>query len=472
MKIVWFCAAFLACALAVVGSHAANIKLEPLGLDRSVELGFVPTHLLFRPTSDHAVAIGPQVGGSQILTLDSVTFQQKHLDEVSYNVTAAVFTADGKILYVVGEQGGSSFASAVRLDEPGPKRVTTVSLDGKVSLPSLSVDSSGRLFVGDASAPTVTAIPSYVFDLTLTKNLTEIRASDYGAEIVQPYGGSRSVVVSDSLDLMFVVANDSPAVSAIELRGRNKVSDEYTSDGPSDGASPVPLSLSGPYTYRRSDQGDTTSLLVASHFEDTLTVLDVDPLFRTLDKVATASVAHDLVPGASIRFLAGTRLVPQSALVASSKDQTTILSGNLYSKQLVQFARTDYGLERIGVITLEAPPTNMAISQDGTRALVSLLARAMLISLEADTAGPFAENEDREKVRQLQRMLSEMGLPVGAVDGVQGPATDRALVRLQTNTGLEFPLDDLDRAIEVVTQIRDSCAKSGLRCLLQTQSPR
>lgn len=44
--------------------------------------------------------------------------------------------------------------------------------------------------------------------------------------------------------------------------------------------------------------------------------------------------------------------------------------------------------------------------------------------------------EERDKVRFLQTQMNEMGYSVGVADGIAGPATRRAVQRLQRDNGL------------------------------------
>ncbi|OQW55440.1 MAG: hypothetical protein A4S17_06165 [Proteobacteria bacterium HN_bin10] len=61
-----------------------------------------------------------------------------------------------------------------------------------------------------------------------------------------------------------------------------------------------------------------------------------------------------------------------------------------------------------------------------------------------------------ERVRELQRALAELGYPVGAADGIFGPATRRAVVNFQNEHGLETT-----GAVDQATQAAITAALGG-----------
>ena len=211
----------------------------------------------------------------------------------------------------------------------------------------------------------------------------------------------------------------------------------------------------------------TASLLVGDHPSATLTAVDYDSLFQTLNIGASGALAIRIDPKSVLQVDPITRLVRQPVLIGSDDKQQTILVGDLYSTQLVQMTRDVQGvaLERVGQIELPGAPISLSVSNDGQAAVAAIANSRDLRTLEPLTQTPSAAAGDAE-VRQLQRELSALGLNAGEIDGVFGTGTKAAIGVFNSVTGSNVSVFDVSSALHAVSTFRQKCSTSGFGCLV------
>ena len=214
----------------------------------------------------------------------------------------------------------------------------------------------------------------------------------------------------------------------------------------------------------------TPSLLIGDHPSLALTIVEFDPVFRTMDVVANAFVGIRIEPGSSVQTDPINNLVTQPMLIGSNDSQTTILVGDLFSTQLVQMTRGTRGvtLERVGEIELPGRPSSISVSGDGKAAVVALANSHEVRILQPSQSTPNVPDPNA-KIKQLQRDLTALGLDVGGIDGKPGAATTSALNTFNSATRSNVSLKSIDDAISVVESFSRNCVTSGLRCLLSGQ---
>ena len=372
------------------------------------------------------------------------------------------FSWDGEWLIAVGGQEGRGTLSVV--EPAGPvsecRVVQTVGLSRFHILPSVAVDSGRRVYIGDASTSRVT-----VLSWSPDRMADEPPAT---SELFSPDSGVSTIGVSDGLGLAFVSATGAAKFSAIELAGANAVRDAldwYGKEASASGGVPIPLATYA--TIGNAANHPTASFLVGDHQTGVMLVIDYDPRFGTLDLVASVPLAQSIRPGARLAVEPSTRQIIQPVLLASDESQETVLAGNLYSTSLVQYSRNGSAVERISQIALPGQPTAIAVSADGSAAVVALAGSTTLQVLSRADNGDISESVERTKFRQLQRALNDFGMELGAIDGIPGSATVNALRMFQEITGADFELTDTDAALAAVTQALERCGETqGLRCLL------
>jgi hypothetical protein len=252
----------------------------------------------------------------------------------------------------------------------------------------------------------------------------------------------------------------------------NEVIDEFNrvlGKGITNGKTQFPLALSLSSGILTSDGGTTASLIVGDYSSSSLTIVDYDPNFGTMDIVATVPIGIRIDQKSMIQVDPLTKLVKQPLVIGGDDKQGTILVGSGYSTQLVQFSRGVSGtaLERVREIEIPGPPTSISVSSDGESAVVAIAHSPELPILTVSEHATVLDDQ-ATKIRQLQRELSELDLDVGSIDGVVGQATLTAVNIFNTFVGSKISVSDIDSAIKIVRAFNQKCPSSGSQCLLDS----
>lgn len=465
----------LAISASTISAAAQDATLAPMELGQEIVLPFVPSHVMFRPGKTQFFVSGdydPVTQKTRILGYDAEDRSQEFEFTVQHAIDAMVFSVTGDRLFVVGGKDGEGYVSAFVLgpDAAPGSGAAKVKLAHLPVHASIAVDSQ-TVYVGDATSDRVFKIPSAVFGRERQSSdfdSTNVISSTYAPGAVHALG------VSDGLRLAFVSSEMLPKVWAIQLDGPERVIDEYAQPTTTGSAYSGPFPMAFLMTSRNVETKGApgVSFLIADHVTSSISVVDYDPLFRTMDVVTTAAAGNHLDPGTVVQVDPDTKLIKQPMLLGSDDRQRTILVGDLYSRQLVQFSRSamSTSLERVGELELSTAPVSLAVSGDGSVAVVAIAGSPNLqILTSSNTVTPPSPTEQDTKIRELQRALTELGLDVGAVDGVRGSTTDRALQVFQQATGTTLPPGDVDAAMRAVTQLRAECPTSGLACLKRSR---
>lgn len=339
--------------------------------------------------------------------------------------------------------------------------LTVAPLVARLRVPSLYLDEERTLYMADADSPLVIAMPADTFYLS-PREASEVPmvgvAIYYG-------GGVRGLAISRSLGVAFVSGEGAARLAVVGLGGANRVYDMY---GRSKSGSAMPFAMAVAEGAPNTQAG--LSIAVASHETGELSIVDYNATFEALDLIATATLGHALLPNAVVRMVADTALIEQPVLLATSRTQDLILSGNRHSRQIFQYARGEGRftnlLERIGYVELAGAPTHLAVSAAGGLAAVAMADRPQVVLLKP--ADDIAEPTNAT-MRDLQRALTELGFDVGAVDGIVGPATIAALSTFRGQAGLDFELTDTEAALAAVVQYSSGCSSRSLRCLFESR---
>jgi hypothetical protein len=279
-----------------------------------------------------------------------------------------------------------------------------------------------------------------------------------------------ALTIFPPLNLAFISSETVPRIAAVQLDRDNEVIDECNRPGKgiNYGSAQFPLALSLSGGILTSDGGTTASLIVGDYSSSTITIVDYDPNFGTMDIVATVPIAIRM-DQKSTQFDPVTKLVKQPILLGGDDKQGTILVGSSNSTQLVQFSRgaTGSALERIREIEIPGPPTSLSVSSDGESAVVTIAHSPELPILTVSTHATLPDDR-ATKVRQLQRELSELDLDVGSIDGVVGQSTLTAINIFNTFVGSRISVSDLDSALKFVHAFNQTCSSSGSQCLLES----
>lgn len=213
-----------------------------------------------------------------------------------------------------------------------------------------------------------------------------------------------------------------------------------------DGRTAIPFSVA-PLLADRSCRGEyQTEFLLADAEVGTLTLLRADTDRSILRQIAEASVnTRETVANAG------------AVLIASSCNGAAVWLVGATSRMLSQFSIVREGdrLEQVGAIPLSGPVAALTLDWSGKSGWVLLRDQPQVIRFELSQREPPPLPGD-DAVRELQRLLSERGFPVGAVDGVIGDRTRRAtsLIGLSTGRILDIRTQEgVTQAIEILKEV-------------------
>jgi hypothetical protein len=474
-------------AATAVSTFAGELQSlqRPMTEARVITLQYVPGVVLFRPNKRVFLVASDSHynhGTATVSAYNADDASKLFQFDVPHTVAAMTFSGTGNWLFLVGARDGEGFATRVKLapTNVAPDHLATVKLEGPSVWPSISVDGRLTLYVSDATSYRIMTIPSTAFEQPITSE-HDVTRGDFVLYAVRR-GGIHVFTISEAINVAFVSSETVPRIAAFRLGGigrANEVIDEFAR--PSSKASvygearpPLALLLTSGIKTPQTNQV-TGSLLIGDHASSSLTVVDFDPDFGTMDIVATVPVGIRINPKSALQADPVTNLVKQPFIIGSDDKQNAILVGNAYSTQLVQFSRhesnggekggtTGAALERIGELEINGPPTSIAVSGDGEVAVVAV---ANSPELSIFSSGPVLIPGDAgAKIRLLQRLLSEIGLDVGSIDGVPGQATVHAINVFNLYTSNSVNLNNTDEALSVLTTFISNCSTSGLRCLV------
>jgi hypothetical protein len=465
----------------LVGTRAGAVSSPPssppMQLGKTITLPYAPGRVLFRP--GYTVFV---VSSLTEVNRETATVSAYSVEDASsifrfyvlHSVDAMAFSGNGDWLFLVGGRNGEGFASRVRVSEAidaRPSAVTTIKLAKLPVQPSIAVDREQTLYIGDATSDRLIAIGSSVFDRAQT--VPELDATKFESQFFSWAGGVHAIAVSESLNLAFVSNEVVPKISTLRLGGATQVVTELTrSPGRRDvyGLNPIPLAMLMTTGVKTEGGKWTTSLLIGDHPSLTLTIVDFDPIFRTMDVVANALIGIRIEPKSNIQVDQVTKLITQPIMIGSDDRENTILVGDIFSTQLVQMTRGTRGasLERVGEIPIPGFPTSISVSGDGKAAVVAIANSHDVWTLRPPDSTSSVPDANA-KIRQLQRELAVLGLDVGGIDGRAGQATFAALNVFNSATGDDASLNNIDDAIKLVEGVGRNCVTFGLHCLVNSQ---
>jgi hypothetical protein len=446
---------------------------QPMKRGPTITLPYVPGIVLYRPTGGVFFVASQNDGSRDTATISAYNSQDaSKLFQfyVLHTIAAMGFSNDGNWLYLVGGNNGEGYASRVRLSDMiagSSPPVTTVKMTRLPVQPAVAVGVGRTLYVSDATSKHIISILSSAFDNGETSQ--DIDAANPQTQFFSWGRGIHALAISEAVNLAFVSYETIPKISALRRsNGATQVVDEFVRSGGKGSLysdRPIPLALLLTTGIKTQGGTPTASLLIGDHPSLMLTVVDFDPLFRTMDIVARAPIGIRLDPKSVLLVDPVTQLVKQPIMIASDDKEHTILVGDAYSTQLVQFTRGAGGvtLERVGEIELPGAPSSVSVAGAGGSAVVAI-ANSHDLQILLPTS-PIADAPDAG-VRELQRDLVALGLNVGPIDGVPGQGTITALDVFNRATGNNVSVRNINDALKAIEDVRDKCGSSQPRCLL------
>ncbi|MFZ5961382.1 peptidoglycan-binding domain-containing protein [Thalassococcus sp. BH17M4-6] len=416
--------------------------VQTLTVENRTALDITPDKVYLQ--GDDAYVLGTNAAGASVIELrDGQTLQA--LTSVTLKMAADDLAIDprGRAVYAIVNDGKSSYVAVFdrKLERIGGLNlrrllqyaVLSATPDDFLTIGALRTDSSDGFFgVVDVNDPTD---PQF---------RQSYRASDAWRGVTGAWFDAQN------LTLFANAAWDSrlQAISVGKERILSEVSEESASKTARQPYATFPLLGNLPC---RSGRG--TSFLVADMGLQVLSLVDYNDLFQSLDPQST--VSFSLAPTRAISpVLPGTNMREPAGLVSASCDQSVILVGSRLSFEIDQFARNDglSILELVGTVTLPFLPSDLDVSEDGSYALATSARDNSLLRLAATDGGSGSVRIIGDPdVRELQRLLTEIGLPVGSIDGLVGANTLRATALAEKQLGIQLdPQNDLQGSIDLL----------------------
>lgn len=392
---------------------------------------------------DKAYVIGTSPDGGEILKLDAATLEIQGARALPFAAGDMAVGFTGKFLYVIGNHDGETALVVLGEDLDTLGRLVTPAL---VASPSLSLAEDNVLIVAgiltDATDGTVVAID--VTDETDPFLVPDLLPLDIS------YIGSTGAWL-DNGPQRTVFLNIGVLSSLVAFGVGEKGSTEYSeiNFGDDDGIDePLTTLAQMPRRLCRGD-GTEASFLIADGESETLLLAAFDPLFKSLDVLGSIRTSLSVAPGARHRTLPGTDIPEPTSLLASSCDQGVVWVGNLNSREIEQFAVNPrlLSFEKVGEFRLPGRPSGLAISETGGFGLVVSGEDHTITLFQSGDGGIIGSAAGRE----LQRLLTERGYSVGAIDGLVGARTLSAVSRFEGRNDVELDINgDLEGALQII----------------------
>lgn len=319
-----------------------------------------------------------------------------------------------------------------------------VAINPLVGYPNLSVSPTGLVAVSGIRS---SYSDGFFAAVDVSDSANPIVRDDYFAP------NARAGVMNGWLDAdygaIFLNASWDSRLAAIAV-GKSYVMSEFSVETAS-GSYSEPYAVSAVLERHACRRGLPTSFLVADMTRSVLSLVDFDEAFQSLDMLSVVEFNLTRSGGSSTR-LAGTSMREPTGLISASCDQSVILLGSTNSIQVAQFARNKdmASLERVGTIRLPSIATALAVDQSASYAVaVSAQNRAIMRLSNQTTEAPVTRVIGNADIRELQRTLTEIGIPVGSIDGIVGARTERAIELAERKFGIEIDTqNDLTGSIE------------------------
>lgn len=413
------------------------VSTFPLTSRTDIVLPFEADFALILPDGRLALATARRSGvsgGGSLTVFDPRTGEKGPTIDLVHDVAVVELNAAAGFLYAAGNAGDAFRITRVRLDD---RSITAHIQPGAILHPSLAVSDDGTVMLGHRDTNAVSIIPSAQF-LPTEKAEAQFAANGEGYGLGLRYNGPGNIsglAASSDGSVLFVSDTNEARLSAIDVRGKQTVVDQL---GYADAKDPqsIPLVVQAQGAQTSGAEGaPATHLIAVDARRSRLLLVDYNPAFQTLDPVSEAGFrfAAPLAPDDK----SGSPL-----LVDANASQSVIVLASRTGRSLRAFGRNGSSIEAgPDFADLPESPLSLDVSTDGNLAVLMLSDRKTLSLLRGDST--VAIESQAEAIRALQRQLTELGYPIGVVDGIAGEKTNRALLRAlrQLDGSASLPAD-------------------------------
>jgi hypothetical protein len=455
--------AVVLCWLLTLASHSAAMdpakSFSELDYLKTIELGFRPTSLkLF--DDEPLVALGAKASEtkSRLALFDIQDGKMRKSVDVPHLIEAIMIDRHSKNIASAGRDADLTGVSKWSL-ETG--KLKSLFMEGRAQAPSVRFCKGTDICVSDLTSRVIRIAPSTMFsdpDGPHEAVLKDYQYSDPTTGRAFNYFGPgtiRNFDFATDESVLFVVDSKESLLTAVgRAEGWQQVSElGYTSTKET-----IATALGfykGP-PLSGTDEYVGATIIVGDNNLGRLQLTDFDSDFKTFAIIADTEIKFDLLPNSdlaedSFKTADGTVLIDPPILIDASDDQRVILVGNRFSRTVFLFARIEKRLELIRKIQLPDAPDFLDVTTDGQTAVAAGRRSSALYVLSAPKTGvpdTSRTTEGKPEIRALQRALSDVGYPIGAIDGIDGPITQRAVKQVLIRKNLDIDPQN----VEALTQ--------------------
>lgn len=436
------------------GQSKGYLPAPALMLDKTEKLPLVPTNVA---VLDELVYVtGGGDSGDKLLQIAADTLQIANDTALPFAPQDIAVSFNGSFIYVVGATDEASMVLV--LDDQLQIR-SSISVEEKVAYPSISLAQEHVLLLsGMVDGSTNGALIAVdVADPENPKLLPELVPDDY-----EIFGASSAWLDNREPKTFFLNVALLPTLVAfaeetvVNRRGVASTTvveyDDITFESKAEVIEP--LAAFGVVPGRLCRPGDEGAyFLLASSRQNSLTLAGFDPDFKSFDILSVVKTSIAATTSVERETFADTTIVRPTAFLESSCDQGVIWLADQRSREIRQFSVNPelLSLEQVGNIRLAHSPSAIAINTIGSAAYV-LVSDERTISRFQSGDGELIGSD---KKRTVQRLLTERGFPVGAIDGRFGAKTYTAIKRFEESYDVKLDINrKIDEAISVIENVK------------------
>ena len=301
--------------------------------------------------------------------------------------------------------------------------------------PTLTFGANGELYLGGSLSSIIKRVDPTAFDGPSQSSLSSKNPSDLDNPELR---GISDLTTTQSGSVLFVSSLVPRGISAFDLNVGKWI--DYLP------ISNSKLSRGGSYQLRLSASDSTAEKAAYQNAKASIVVGDFGPTSRLIvAELDEAFGAFAIIQTVNLNFAApgpsGASTPDQQKsplLLSSDRAQNTIAVGSRFSRDISIYSKGGRAIELRGSRTLAATPVDISVSPDGS-AVATLLSGGNQVEISYPDSAAYStmqSSTERSQILDAQRALSELGYPVGSVDGTPGPQTTQAVALFQRWAGL------------------------------------
>ena len=370
---------------------------------------------------------------------------------LSHPVSDLAVSKDGNYVYLVGNTGVDSIHDSVvsRVDVNNG-RVVEAKLDVGGGVPSIAAGSNQKLYFGTTDSAQITFAPSTSFDELGHERVVRTLPSHLLVHGVSGLStpASGSILFATDAQGRTIAAFDVDADSLIDYFGFEQSLSKFRLK------TSVADFSTGKAVEQKAFQGTRAGIIVGAFGPvSRLVVAEVEEAFGAFGIIQSVEVSFpDQTLTNASRFIDSMKDSP--LILVSDIDQRTIVVGSKLSRYIFVYSKDGRTITLRGSRVAKSLPQDIAVSADGS-VVATLMSGGKEVELSRpDSADYSFELGAPSLIGKAQRRLSELGFPVGSVDGIPGPQTTQAILLFQKRHNLPAT-GSMDTATQDALGLRD-----------------